>query len=323
MSAPTTSTTPTAADEVGPAVTAAVAPATQVRSEPVDAAPLPRRSSEAARLVTSQVLFVLVALIGWLFAYLYLFSGFSAGHTQQGLYQELREELALGTAPQQAPIALGAPVALLDAPGLDLHHVVVVEGTRPAQLQQGPGHRLGSVLPGQAGTSVLLGRAVSFGAPFRAAPHLTRGERITVTTGEGRFVYRVDDVRRKGDPAPPAPAAGTGRLVLVTAAGSGAGAFLTPSDTVYVDATLVGTPQPAAAVSAPDPAGEAFARDHSAGTVALLALALQVLVLAVVAMTWARLRWSPLAAWIAGVPVVLAALWLVSGVAARLLPNLV
>jgi sortase A len=297
--------------------------ATHVRVEPTDATPLPRASSAGSRLATSQVLFVLVALVGWLFAYLYLFSGFSAGHAQQRLYQQLREELALGTAPIAAPIALGEPVALLDAEGLGLHHVVVVEGTRPAQLQDGPGHALGSVLPGQAGTSVLMGRSVSFGAPFRKAPEVARGETLTVTTGSGTFRYRVDGVRRKGDPAPPAPGAGAGRLVLVTAAGSGSGAFLAPSDSVYVDASLVGTAQPAGALAAPDPAGGVFARDTSAGTVALVALALELLVGAVVAMAWARHRWSPVASWIAGVPVLLAALWLVSGVATRLLPNLV
>lgn len=296
---------------------------TTVRVEPTDATPLPRRSSEASRLLTSQVILVAVVLIAWVFAYLYVFSGFSAGHAQQRLYQQLREELALGTAPQKAPIALGEPVALLDAAALGLHHVVVVEGTRPAQLQDGPGHSLGSVLPGQAGTSVLLGRSVSFDAPFRKVPDLVKGDPISVTTSEGIFRYLVDDVRRKGDPVPPAPAAGGSRLVLVAAAGSGWGAGLTPSRTVYVDATLQGTAQPAGAVTASDPEGEPFARDTGSGTIALLALALELLVLAVAAMAWARHRWSALASWIAGVPAVLASLWLVSDVAARLLPNLV
>lgn len=293
---------------------------TTVRVEPVDVAPLPRPDGTQLRLGLSHVIFLLVGLIAWLFLYVYVLSGFSQGHVQQQLYGQLRAELAEGTAPTGAPIAAGAPVAVLDAPALGLHHVVVVEGTRPAQLQDGPGHKLGGVLPGQAGVSTLMGRAVSYGAPFRRLGALKPGAAITVTTAEGTFAYRVDDVRTKGDPVPAAPAAGTGRLVLVSADSSG---WLAHPQTVYVDASLQGAAQPASDVSASDPGGAAMARDTSAGTLAILAIALELLVGALVAVTWARHRWSRLGAWIAGVPVLLAALWLVSIVASRLLPNLI
>lgn len=291
---------------------------TEVRAEPIDATPLSQHHLKAPRLLASEVMLVAGAAIAWALVYVLLLSAFSAGHAQKGLYDQLRSELAGGTAPQQAPIALGEPVALLDAPALGLHHLVAVEGTRPAQLAQGPGHVLGSVLPGQAGTSVVFGRAVSFGAPFRHLAAAHAGDRIDVTTGEGTFHYLVDDVRRPGDPVPAAPAAGGSRLTLVTAAGSA----LAPSSTLYVDATLSGTAQPAGAVAAPDPGGAAFAADHSAGTLALLALALELLALTVAALVWARHRWSWVAAWVAGVPMLLASLWLVSDLAARLLPNL-
>lgn len=291
---------------------------TQVRAEPIDATPLSQRHLRAPRLLASEILLVAGAAIAWALIYVLFLSSFSAGHAQKGLYDRLRSELAGGTAPLQAPIALGDPVALLDAPSLGIHRLVAVEGTRPAQLAQGPGHVLGSVLPGQVGTSVLYGRAVSFGGPFRHLTAARAGDHIDVTTGEGTFHYLVDDVRRPGDPVPAPPASGGSRLTLVTAAGSA----LAPSSTFYVDATLSGTAQPAGTVAATDPAGGAFASDHSAGTLALLALALELLALTVAVIVWGRHRWSPIAAWVAGVPMLLASLWLVSDLASRLLPNL-
>ncbi|WGL51831.1 class E sortase [Nocardioides sp. BP30] len=291
---------------------------TTVREGAVDATPLERADTRRLRIGVGQAILLLAGLLGWLLLYVYVLSGFSQGHAQQQLYGQLRQELAEGTAPTVAPIEAGAPVALLDAPALGLHHLVVVEGTRPAQLQDGPGHQLGTVLPGQVGNSVLLGRAVSYGGPFRHLASLKPGAAITVTTAQGVFHYRVDDVRRNGDLLAPL-ADGASRLTLASAAGS---APLAHSETVYADASLVGAPQPASAVSATDPGGSAMARDASAGTLALLALALELLVGGLVAITWARYRWSRLAAWIAGLPVLLASLWLASMVATRLLPNL-
>ena len=179
------------------------------------------------------------------------------------------------------------------------------------------------MLPGQAGVSVLMGRTLSFGGPFKHVPELRVGDRIEVTTVQGTFRYAVSGVRRKGDPIPPALTDGQGRLTLVTAVGEGRLAALAPSQSVYVDATLEGDAQPSGDVAARDPNGAAFAHDAGFTTLAVLALALEVLVVAVLVVAWARHRWSPLAAWVAGVPVVLAALWLVSSAASRLLPNLV
>lgn len=291
---------------------------TQVRTEPVDATPLPARSGDRARVAVSTVLFVLVALVAWTLAYLFLLSSFTERHAQRELYGELREQLALGTAPMAAPIATGAPVALLDSPALGVRQAVVVQGTTPAQLQRGPGHQVDTVLPGQVGDAVLMGRALSYGGVFRHVTDLHPGDAIDVTTGEGTFHYVVADVRHNGDPV---PAIGSGQAWLCLVSASG-GTALSAGDTVYADAKLVGTPQPAAAVEAADPAGVPMARDHGVTTLALLALALEVLVLGLVGIVWARHRWTPLAAWITGVPVVLAGLWLVSGVATHLLPNL-
>lgn len=293
-------------------------PPTAVRTEPVDATPLPVRSADSARVTVSTVLFAGVALVAWVLAYVFLFSGFDERHAQRELYGQLREQLALGTAPTAAPIAVGAPVALLDAPALGVRQTVVVQGTTPAQLQRGPGHEVDTVLPGQAGVAVLMGRSLSYGGVFRHVTDLHAGDTIDVTTSQGPFHYVVADVRRDGDPRP-SVGAGEGWLTLVSSYG---GSPLSAGQTVYADAKLRGKPQPAGAVSPADPGGAPMARDHGVTTLALLGLALEVLVLGLVGIVWARHRWSGLAAWITGLPVVLAGLWLVTTVATHLLPNL-
>ena len=70
------------------------------------------------------------------------------------------------------------------------------------------------------------------------------GDVVTVTTGEGVFRYRVEDVRHPGSRLPPALHAGNSRLTLVTSASGGWRSGWAPSYTVYVDALLAGKAQP-------------------------------------------------------------------------------
>lgn len=299
------------------------APRTFVRTEPVDTAVRRRGTVSGTGRMVSTLALATAGVLVWVFVYLFVLSDFQQGHAQKRLYDELRSELAEGIAPHAAPIPAGDPIAVLDSPALDVDDLVVVEGTTSTVLQSGPGHLLGSVFPGQAGTTVLFGRSVSFGAPFHYAARLNPGDDLTITTVQGVFRYVVTGVRREGDPKPPVLEGDQARLTLVTAGGQGDVPGLSPKQTIFVDALLDGEPQPATRVGDRDPAGHALEADRGASTLALLALALQLLVGGVALVQWARLRWSPLAAWVAGAPVVLAALWLTSSVAARLLPNLI
>ncbi|GAB7006289.1 hypothetical protein JCM18899A_37620 [Nocardioides sp. AN3] len=267
----------------------------------------------------SEVSIVVALLVAWAFAYLLVLSSFEHGHAQASLYGELRSDLALGEAPTGAPITQGAPLAVMDIPRTGLAHEVVIEGTTSPLLRHGPGHVSGTVLPGQAGVSVLMGRSLSFGAPFGRVASLRPGDQVVVRTVQGRFDYRVRDLRHDGDPVP-SLAAGGSRLVLATAAGGGP---LSRSGVVYVDADLAGKPVAAGPVGAADPAGAALARDTTGPTFAFLALGLQLLLVAVGWVVWARARWSPYAAWATGVPLLVAALWVASSAASRLLPNLI
>ena len=200
--------------------------------------------------------------------------------------------------------------------------LVVVEGTAPGDLAAGPGHLRNSPLPGQAGTTVLMGRSVTSGAPFTSISAFRLGTVITVTTGQGVFSYKVDGIRRAGDKLPAPPAANGSRLTLVTSDGSGWRGLLAPAKTVWVDATLQGS-----TVLAPPgrpvvvPAAE-LANHGDPSAWLLVVLWLQALVVAGVAFTWAWFRWGRWQTWVVGTPIVVAVLWGASATAMRLLPNL-
>lgn len=97
----------------------------------------------------------------------------------------LVDELASGRAPAE-----GQPVALLDIPKIGLHKVVV-EGTAEDDLRLGPGHYAGTPLPGQSGNVGIAGHRTTYGAPFYNVDELTAGDRIVLTTLQGRFSYVV------------------------------------------------------------------------------------------------------------------------------------
>jgi LPXTG-site transpeptidase (sortase) family protein len=241
-------------------------------------------------------------------------------------YAALRLALADGTAPTGQTdqdgkmLQLGTPVALLRIPELGLTEVVR-EGTTSGVLELGPGHRRDTPLPGQAGASVLMARESGFGGPFGTLDQLAPGDTFTLTTGQGRQLYRVLDVRRAGDPVPPTLASGRGRLVLMTASGT---AFA-PDGVLQVDADLISRvrPAPARPLTAQqlDPS-ELPMHGETAAWVPLVLWG-EGLLLAAVGVTLARVRWGRWQAWTVGVPVLGALGLCVADQVVRLLPNLI
>ena len=120
--------------------------------------------------------------------------------SQQQLYNDFRQQLSDGTAPvsegnfEDVLLADGAPVAVIDIPQIDVHDVVV-EGSSGDALKSGPGHRRDTVLPGQQGVSVVMGRAAAYGGPFGRIQELAPGDSFTVRTGQGKQVFEVVGVR--------------------------------------------------------------------------------------------------------------------------------
>ena len=294
-------------------------PADVVEAPPAAArarrAPLPPSTALA-----SSVLMSLTALAVWTVLFLLVFGALTEQHAQQIRFGKFRAELAQATAPT-GPTGFGKPVALMSIPQLDLADAVVVEGTSSSELQEGPGHRRDSVLPGQSGTAVIYGKAVSFGAVFGGIRDLRPGSTIQFTTGQGLSSYTVTGVRRPGDPMPPALQAGQGRLTLVTAEGPGWRNSFAPTSVVYVDATLVGQGKPAASVL-PVVGKEELPMQGRSDALLTLVLWLQLLLLASIGAVWLRARWGGWQAWIVTVPVVLAVALFATESGSQLLPNL-
>ncbi len=184
-------------------------------------------------IATVATMVALVCL--WVAAQMLWFGGISESRDQRLLYDQFRTELAAATAPVGPVTPPGDPVALLTIPRLGVQQVVV-EGTASGDLLAGPGHLRDTVLPGQVGTSVVFGRAATYGAPFQNIASLQRGDQISVIMAQGQRIFHVIGVRRAGDPLPQPPASGLARLTLVSAEGSGRFGDIAPGQAVYVDA---------------------------------------------------------------------------------------
>ncbi len=242
---------------------------------------------------------------------------------QTEAFASLRSALANGTAPvaqmnaSNQPLPLGTPVALLEIPSLGVREVVG-EGTSPGVLKAGPGHRRDTPMPGQAGSSVIFGRAGAYGGPFKGLDRLKKDAKITLTTGQGVSTYTVIGERRAGDPRPPPPGKAKGRLQLVTATG----APFVPSGVLRIDADLTSetfvTP-PLGAGSLPK-SEQPLGTDQS--TAWALVLWLQALILVAVGAVWSWNRWGRHQTWIVLLPLAALAGLGVSGQLLQLLPNL-
>lgn len=253
---------------------------------------------------------------------------------QAVLYQEFRSQLASSVAPtgqvgaarkkdagyvldEKALVPLGAPVALMRIPAIGLKEVVA-QGTTSTVLASGPGHRRDTVLPGQGGTVVIMGRQATYGGPFRRIASLDVGDEIAFATAQGKSLYTVTGIRHAGDPAPP-PDAAAARLTLMT----GERTPYLPSDVVRVDAVLK-SEKFASAAGPLTPASLATSEAPMAGDrSALLPLLLwsQALLLVAVLLSWVRGVWGRWQSWLVSAPVLGFLGLKVAGLVALLLPN--
>ena len=126
----------------------------------------------------------------------------------------LERPVATRVSGADAPKRTGPPDHFSPSPGDPVFHLhipkigldtVVVEGVRPEDLVDGPGHypacRSGfelplcskheEVFPGDKGRVIVSGHRTTYGAPFWDMDRLERGDPVIVRTDWGRFVYRV------------------------------------------------------------------------------------------------------------------------------------
>ena len=86
----------------------------------------------------------------------------------------------------------GDAIAVLHIPRLGAdYRQVVLEGTAEEQLSQGPGHYVGTALPGEQGNLAVAGHRVGKGSPFLELDTLRPGDPIVVETADSWFTYRV------------------------------------------------------------------------------------------------------------------------------------
>jgi sortase A len=246
-------------------------------------------------------------------------SGWVHRSAQSSLYNQFRTELALGTAPLGAKhpsLAMGKPMALITIPSIGVSQVVS-EGTTGKVLMSGPGHLRSTVFPGGAGTSVIMGRASSYGGPFGRIHQLRPGAQIRVITQVGTSQFRVIAVQHGGGVVRQL-IPGSARLVLQTADGTS----YAPSGVLSVIANKVGP-----GLSAQRPPVRTVPPDQrplgvDTGSLWLVDLGLAVFGAVLAAAVWTWHRRGHAQAWIAlGAPLLL--IWFfVAGQVTILLPNL-
>lgn len=310
MSAPTMTQpiSETAAPDAGASVARPSAPAKRGPADPTNA------------MVSSAATMIGIVCL-WVVAQMLFLGGLSEHRAQDLLYGEFRTDLAAQTAPLGPIVPIGDPVAVLTIPSIGLQQVVI-EGTASGDLLAGPGHRRDTVLPGQLGTSVIFGRAATYGGPFGRLHELAPGDEIQVVMAQGELTFAVDDVRRAGDPLPQPAPAGAARVVLVTAEGSGTLSALRPGDALYVDATAAKAfPAPAGRLGALPDSEQVMQADSTA--LPKLSLLLALLVALTVGVIAARQRWSAALVWVVASPLAIALAWASTDVVMRLLPNLI
>ncbi|HXW38335.1 MAG TPA: sortase, partial [Acidimicrobiales bacterium] len=288
-----------------------------------------RRRSRPARQVGPRarvaqvVLLTVAAVLVGMVAELALVSGLEHRSAQVTLFNQFRNEVALGTGPlgpvgpDHRPLAPGTPIAYLVIPSIDLRQVVL-EGTSSGVLAEGPGHLRSTVFPGGDGTSVVLGRSHLFGGPFARIGQLQKGATVDVLTGAGiQATFRVVDVHRGGARVL-GPVPGTSRLALGTATGPP----FAPTGVLWVDADKVGRALPSFRPIVGSVSADEQPLGTDAGHLWLLLLGLEVLigVLALAAWSW-RVR-GRAQTWIVFTAPVLLVAVLVADQLARLLPNL-
>ena len=259
---------------------------------------------------------VFTALVVAFAGFFWVGSGLQEGRHQTGLQRSFRAQLATLEAPVGGAIAEGVPVARLEVPGAGINQIVS-QGTTSSELRSGPGHLPASVMPGQIGNAVVLGRRLSYDGPFRRLGDLRPGDKIAVTTGQGVSRYKVVRVgSRSGRDGSAFLSTTTARLTLVTSSSA-----LVASRYTVVVAELTSKPFASTGRTGSIRRNELGLTGDS-GTAPALFLWLVAFAFAALVVTWGSRARPGVVAWLLSVPVLLALVWLVFDSAAPLLPAL-
>jgi sortase A len=90
------------------------------------------------------------------------------------------------------------PFAIIQIPAFGpAWKFTIVQGTTLTQLATGPGHIIGTALPGQAGNAGIAAHDITAGNPFLHLGSLRTGDKIVITTEHCIVTYRVTRAPRK------------------------------------------------------------------------------------------------------------------------------
>lgn len=158
----------------------------------------PRQAAVLARL--GRALMVIGALTMLFGGYQLWFTDTLQRSTQTQLTTEVRQYLPSGSTPRVTGPATPLPtsadpgeghwVGEISIPAINLRQVVV-NGTTVNDLRLGPGHYLGTPMPGEAGNVAIAGHRTTWGRPFRNLDKLKVGDQIVIATPRADVLYRV------------------------------------------------------------------------------------------------------------------------------------
>jgi sortase A len=94
------------------------------------------------------------------------------------------------TPPVLPPLEEGQWLGIIEIPKIGVDKIFV-EGTSRDDLKKGPGHYIGTPIPGQLGNAAIAGHRTTYGAPFNRLDELAPGDEIITTTLVGRYTYKV------------------------------------------------------------------------------------------------------------------------------------
>ncbi len=174
---------------------------------------------ESQRIFAVAVVALAALVVAWIVFQLF------EGPVANAWYTSRQHQLAAHVLAARPGVPKGKAIAILQVPKLGTN-VVVVQGDGPTQLRTGPGHRIGTPMPGEVGNSVISGHRSDWGGPFANLRKLSTGDLfvVQVITPDGieqNGVFTVQSVQKNvgaSDTSPFMPS-NDRRVTLITGAG--------------------------------------------------------------------------------------------------------
>lgn len=145
-----------------------------------------RRKSDTVALISSYLLYLATVVV--LFIVFMLWgTNLLTSVTQRSLLTTFQHQVSSDS---YGTTAEGSVIGSISIPKIGLT-MAFVQGTSESNLIEGPGHYLGTALPGQSGNVAIAGHRTTYGAPFYNLDMLSVGDKVVLTTHAGQFTYVV------------------------------------------------------------------------------------------------------------------------------------